>query len=107
NYVDPYFSATSLHFSDLFERYGHPIIVLNLIKSKEKTPREGILLPEFRDAVTYLNTHLPEEMKMVYVEWDMARANKSDDAQEVVACLERIAEDVSLLTVPQTIDLSV
>ncbi|KAJ3287826.1 phosphatidylinositol-3,5-bisphosphate 5-phosphatase [Rhizoclosmatium sp. JEL0117] len=93
NYVDPYFSATSLHFSNLFERYGHPIIVLNLIKSKEKTPREGILLPEFRDSVTYLNTHLPEEMKMVYVEWDMARANKSDDAQEVVACLERIAED--------------
>ncbi|KAJ3012423.1 UNVERIFIED_CONTAM: phosphatidylinositol-3,5-bisphosphate 5-phosphatase [Siphonaria sp. JEL0065] len=93
NYIDPYHSATALHFSNLFERYGTPLIILNLIKSKEKTPREGILLPEFRDSVTYLNTHLPEDMKMRYVEWDMARANKSDDPLEVVGILERIAEE--------------
>ncbi|KAJ3063072.1 phosphatidylinositol-3,5-bisphosphate 5-phosphatase, partial [Podochytrium sp. JEL0797] len=93
NYVDPYFSATALHFSNLFSRYGHPLIILNLIKSKEKTPREGLLLPEFREAVTYLNAHLPKDMKMQYIEWDMARANKSDDPQEVVAILGSIAEE--------------
>ncbi|KAI9330399.1 SacI homology domain-containing protein [Obelidium mucronatum] len=94
NCVDPYHTATSLHFSNMFERYGTPLIVLNLIKFKEKTPREGILLPEFRDSIAYLNTHLPDHMKMRYVEWDMARANKSDDPQEVVEMLEAIAEEV-------------
>ena len=44
--VDPFFSAAALHFDNLFERYGAPIIVLNLIKSKEKSPRESVLLDE-------------------------------------------------------------
>ena len=29
---DPTYEATRLHFEDLAERYGNPIIVLNLIK---------------------------------------------------------------------------
>lgn len=29
---DPTYQATKLHFEDLAERYGNPIIVLNLIK---------------------------------------------------------------------------
>lgn len=29
---DPTYEATRLHFEDLVERYGNPIIVLNLIK---------------------------------------------------------------------------
>ncbi|KAJ3090387.1 phosphatidylinositol-3,5-bisphosphate 5-phosphatase, partial [Physocladia obscura] len=95
NYVDPFFSATALHFSDMFSRYGTPLIILNLIKAKEKTPREGILLPEFRNAVAYLNAHLPQDTasQIQYIEWDMARANKSDDPNEVVSILERIAAD--------------
>lgn len=32
--VDPFYSAAALHFDDLFERYGAPIYVLNLIKVK-------------------------------------------------------------------------
>jgi hypothetical protein len=32
NLVDPFFSAAALHFDDLFQRYGAPCIVLNLVK---------------------------------------------------------------------------
>jgi len=34
NLVDPFYSAAALHFNDLFERYGAPIYVLNLVKVK-------------------------------------------------------------------------
>lgn len=32
NLVDPFYSAAALHFDNLFERYGAPIFVLNLVK---------------------------------------------------------------------------
>jgi hypothetical protein len=30
--ADPYYVAAGKHFENLFERYGAPIIILNLIK---------------------------------------------------------------------------
>lgn len=32
NLVDPFYGAAGLHFDNLFERYGAPIYVLNLVK---------------------------------------------------------------------------
>ena len=32
NVVDPFYSAAAQHFDNLFERYGAPVYVLNLIK---------------------------------------------------------------------------
>lgn len=32
NLLDPFYGATALHFDNLFERYGSPIYVLNLVK---------------------------------------------------------------------------
>lgn len=90
--VDPYYSAAALHFDDLFARYGCPIIILNLIKSKEKTPRETKLLHAFGECVSYLNQFLPPEKKMIYIAWDMSRASKSHD-QDVIGVLEDIAEE--------------
>ena len=40
---------------DLSARYGKPIIVLNLVKSAEKRPRESILQAELARAVAYIN----------------------------------------------------
>jgi hypothetical protein len=88
---DPYYSACAKHFNQLFRRYGTPIIVLNLVKSKEKIPRESILLDEFTNAIKYLNQSLPQEHKVKYVAWDMARASKTD--QDVIGHLERLAEE--------------
>lgn len=94
NLVDPFFSAAALHFDDLFQRYGAPIIVLNLVKasiipsilrkpfrlifhqSRERTPRESLLLKEFTQAINYLNQFLPVDKKIRYIAWDMSRASK-------------------------------
>lgn len=93
NLVDPFFSAAALHFDNLFERYGAPIHVLNLVKSRERTPRESILLNEYTNAVTYLNQSLPEGKKIIYKAWDMSRASKSRD-QDVIGTLEMIAKGI-------------
>ncbi|KAI8849108.1 SacI homology domain-containing protein [Chytridium lagenaria] len=90
---DPYFSAAALHFDNMFQRYGAPIIVLNLIKAKEKTPRESVLLDDFSQMIEYLNQFLRHEMKIRYIAWDMARASKSE-TQDVIGILEDLAEEV-------------
>ncbi|KAL2366965.1 hypothetical protein RJZ56_000052 [Blastomyces dermatitidis] len=93
NLVDPFYSAAALHFNNLFERYGAPVYVLNLIKARERVPRESKLLTEFTNAITYLNQFLPEDKKILYKAWDMSRASKSRD-QDVIGTLEDIAEDI-------------
>jgi hypothetical protein len=93
NLVDPFYSAAALHFDNLFERYGAPVYVLNLVKSRERTPRESKLLKEFTNAVTYLNQFLPADKKLIYKAWDMSRAAKSRD-QDVIETLESIAGDI-------------
>ncbi|KAI8058923.1 SacI homology domain-containing protein [Gilbertella persicaria] len=92
NVVDPFFSAAALHFENLFQRYGTPCIVLNLIKQKEKTKRESILGKEFAECISYLNQFLPNDKQIKYVAWDMSRASKSHD-QDVIGFLEKIADD--------------
>lgn len=42
-------------WQDVSARYGHPVVVLNLVKSAEKRPRETILRKEFAIAIAYIN----------------------------------------------------
>ncbi|MCJ1439365.1 phosphatidylinositol-3,5-bisphosphate 5-phosphatase [Xylographa pallens] len=93
NLIDPFYGAAALHFDNLFERYGSPVFVLNLVKARERTPRESILLKEYTKAIEYLNQFLPDEKKILYKAWDMSRASKSRD-QDVIGTLESIAEEV-------------
>ncbi|KAL2011287.1 hypothetical protein VTN00DRAFT_4005 [Thermoascus crustaceus] len=93
NLVDPFYSAAALHFNNLFERYGAPIYALNLVKSRERTPRESKLLKEYTNAINYLNQFLPEDKKIIYKAWDMSRASKSRD-QDVIGTLEDIAGNI-------------
>ncbi|MCJ1396760.1 phosphatidylinositol-3,5-bisphosphate 5-phosphatase [Xylographa bjoerkii] len=95
NLVDPFYGAAALHFDNLFERYGSPVFVLNLVKleARERTPRESILLREYTKAIEYLNQFLPDGKKILYKAWDMSRASKSRD-QDVIGTLESIAEEV-------------
>ncbi len=97
NLVDPFYTAAALHFDNLFERYGSPIYVLNLIKAKERTPRESKLLVEYTNAINYLNQFLPREHRIIHKAWDMSRAAKSRD-QNVIGTLESIAESVVTTT---------
>ena len=43
NLVDPFYSAAALHFDNLFERYGAPIFVLNLVKVRSLRRSQLIL----------------------------------------------------------------
>ncbi|KAH7882226.1 SacI homology domain-containing protein [Phlebopus sp. FC_14] len=95
--VDPFYTAASRHFNDLFARYGAPITILNLIKRREPLPRESKLLDEYTQCVRYLNQFLPEDKKMVYRAWDMSRAYK-EKTQDVIGYLEDLAEESIQLT---------
>ncbi|XP_060172955.1 phosphoinositide phosphatase SAC2-like [Lycium barbarum] len=65
------FEATKLHFEDLVQRYGNPIIILNLIKTHEKRPREMILRAEFANAIEFINKDLPEDDRLRFLHWDI------------------------------------
>ncbi|KAL8372428.1 hypothetical protein RB595_001975 [Gaeumannomyces hyphopodioides] len=97
NLIDPFYTSAALHFDNLFERYGAPIYALNLVKSRERTPRESKLLDEYTKAIAYLNQFLPEDKRIFHKAWDMSRAAKSRD-QDVIGILEGIAEDVVTTT---------
>ncbi|WWD20149.1 hypothetical protein CI109_104625 [Kwoniella shandongensis] len=89
---DPFYTPAAKHFDDLLGRYGAPIFILNLIKSRETVPRESKLLFEYGQCVEYLNQFLPEGKKMRYIAWDMAQAAKSGH-QDVMGVLEDVCEE--------------
>jgi hypothetical protein len=91
NLIDPFYTPAAMHFNNLFERYGSRIYVLNLIKQRERTPRESKLLAEYRKALDFLNQPLPDEHKILYRAFDMSRAAKTR-GQDVIGTLEGIAE---------------
>ncbi|GBE87131.1 Polyphosphoinositide phosphatase [Sparassis crispa] len=95
--MDPFYTAASRHFDDLFSRYGTPIMILNLIKKREPQPRESKLLDEYTQCVRYLNQFLPSDKRMVYRAWDMSRAYK-EKTQDVIGYLEDIAEESIQMT---------
>ncbi|KAJ2606339.1 phosphatidylinositol-3,5-bisphosphate 5-phosphatase [Coemansia sp. RSA 1285] len=97
NVHDPYFVEAGRHFDNLFHRYGTPIIVLNLIKTKERAKRESTLGEEFSEGLHYLNQFLPRGKKIRYLAWDMSRAKKNRQ-EDVLAILEVIAEETLTLT---------
>ncbi|EIW71658.1 hypothetical protein TREMEDRAFT_27142 [Tremella mesenterica DSM 1558] len=89
---DPFYTPAAKHFDDLLGRYGAPIYILNLVKSRESVPRESKLLYEYGQCVQYLNQFLPEGKKMVYIAWDMAQATKNGH-QDIMGVLEDICEE--------------
>lgn len=91
NLSDPFYQSSSLHFDDLFRRYGSPIIILNLIKTKEKQPRELRLNVHFNDCITYLNQFLLEEHKLQYYGFDMSKNSRKN--RDVIEPLQKIASD--------------
>ncbi|KAF8191450.1 polyphosphoinositide phosphatase [Mycena galopus ATCC 62051] len=95
--VDPFYTAASRHFDDLFKRYGAPIMILNLIKKREPVARESKLLDEYTQCVKYLNQFLPRDKRMEYRPWDMSRAYK-EKTQDVISILEDIAEESLQMT---------
>ena len=75
---DPFVETAGAHFNELLRRYGSPVIILNLVKRREKKKQEKLLSDELSSAVKYLNQFLPPEHVIQYKTFDMARKNKSN-----------------------------
>ncbi|EGW30612.1 uncharacterized protein SPAPADRAFT_73292 [Spathaspora passalidarum NRRL Y-27907] len=90
NLIDPYYQSSAKHFNNLFHRYGSPIIILNLIKQKERQPRESKLNVHFMNCIRYLDQFLPEEHKLQYYSFDMSKHSKKN--LDVITPLQRIAQ---------------
>ncbi|KAL0277006.1 UNVERIFIED_CONTAM: hypothetical protein PYX00_004440 [Menopon gallinae] len=88
---DPYGETSGKHFNQLLKRYGSPIVILNLVKKREKKKQESALSKEYNAYVRYLNQFLPPRHVIKYVSFDMARMNKLKD-ENVIQSLTVIAK---------------
>lgn len=94
---DQNYEATRLHFENLTNRYGNPIIILNLIKTNEKRPRESILRTEFANAIECINRDLPEQNRLKFLHWDLHKHSRSK-ATNVLLLLGKVAAYALTLT---------
>lgn len=94
---DQTYQATRLHFENLAKRYGNPIIILNLIKTHEKRPRESILRAEFANAIEFINRDLSEESHLKFLHWDLNKHSRSKDTN-ILLTLGKLAAYALTLT---------
>ncbi|XP_058781494.1 phosphoinositide phosphatase SAC2-like [Vicia villosa] len=97
SHKDAKFEATKLHFENLVKRYGNPIIILNLIKTHEKRPRETILRTEFVNAVKSINQNLKEDECLRFLHLDLHRQSRRK-ATNVLVQLGKVAASALQLT---------
>lgn len=77
NRVDPTYRATQAHFEDLLQRYGSPVVVLDLVKQSEKREREVRVGNEYRHAIDYINTSIDDDNhKIRYCALDYSHVSK-------------------------------
>ncbi|AQK82867.1 Phosphoinositide phosphatase SAC2 [Zea mays] len=93
---DKNYEATRLHFENLRKRYGNPIIILNLIKTREKRPREIILRREFDRAIKIINSGLPGEDHLRYLHWDLHKNSQSKSTNALQVLLKVAFEALNL-----------
>ncbi|KAM1155916.1 hypothetical protein ACFX11_027029 [Malus domestica] len=94
---DQNYEATRLHFENLVKRYGNPIIILNLIKTQEKRPRESILRTEFANAIDFINKDLSDENRLKFLHWDLHKHPRSK-ATDALLLLGKVATYALTLT---------
>ncbi|KAL9247246.1 hypothetical protein vseg_020698 [Gypsophila vaccaria] len=87
---DPSYEATQRHFENLVDRYGNPIFILNLIKTKEKKPRESVLHAEFVKAVATINKGLDIHNRLKFRTVDLTRLFRLKGAK-VLMLLSKVA----------------
>ncbi|XP_062228336.1 phosphoinositide phosphatase SAC2-like [Phragmites australis] len=94
---DKNYEATRLHFENLRRRYGNPIIILNLIKTREKRPRESILRREFDRAIRIINNGLSGENHLRFLHWDLHK-NSQRKSTNALLVLSKVAFEALNLT---------
>ncbi|ORC88754.1 putative synaptojanin (N-terminal domain), putative,inositol/phosphatidylinositol phosphatase [Trypanosoma theileri] len=83
---DLYYTDTQKHFQELIEDYGVPIIIVNLLRQREKRPRESILGNEYRKAVAtlmgYTRDNSTEKRKVTDSESEKVMNVKEENKRE-------------------------
>jgi hypothetical protein len=75
---DPTHAPARRHIAALFERYGAPLLVLNLVKKREKgAARESAIGREWSRAAAALNKELPPDVRMQYLSIDYTAVVKT------------------------------
>jgi hypothetical protein len=80
--VEPHALTTAAHFRDLRRKYGHPIIVMNLVKRREKRHFENVLHEQFLKNVRYLNQFRKPGKCIDYICFDVAKCNKTGQVMQ-------------------------
>lgn len=78
---DPLYRTFVQHIKLLFERYSAPIQVIDLVKTKEKHPRETLVYQLLHDSCQFVNKQLPMGMKLSYMHIDFADIAKKSRYQ--------------------------
>ncbi|KAK6914636.1 SAC domain, partial [Dillenia turbinata] len=94
---DRKYEATRVHFENLVKRYGNPIIILNLIKTRERKPRESILRAAFVNAIEFINRDLTEENRLRFLHWDLNKHSRNKGVN-VLSLLGKVAANAVNLT---------
>eukprot|EP00891_Asterochloris_glomerata_P001020 jgi/Astpho2/1020/e_gw1.00016.22.1_t len=100
---DPLYRATQLHFEDLGDRYGHPTVVLSLVKSAEKRPRETILRKEFNTAISYINQQRRPKEHISYIPWDFnyhAKQQGNHILADIAPVIQVALKGIGIFVVP-------
>ncbi|KAF7091477.1 hypothetical protein CFC21_094051 [Triticum aestivum] len=92
---DKNYEATKLHFENLRGRYGNPIIIFNLIKTRER--RESMLRREFDKAIRIINKLFSEENQLRFLHWDLHK-NSQGEPTNVLDVLLKVAFRALTLT---------
>ena len=78
---DPLYRTFVQHIKLLFERYSAPIQVIDLVKTKEKHPRETLVYQLLYDSCQFVNKQVPMGMKLSYMHIDFADIAKKSRYQ--------------------------
>lgn len=87
---DPYGVTPGKHYSRIMFQFGSPIIVLNLVKKREKRRHESILTADMTASIDYLNQFLGPLHRIKYHHFDMA---KKSHGGNVMGSLAKFAEN--------------
>ena len=90
--ASPFSTPAALHFASCFKRFGAPITCLNLVKKREKHPRESLLSVELEASIAYLNQFLPPEHHIRYIHKDMHHINRKKSVN-LIEILEKVVDD--------------
>eukprot|EP00921_Rhytidocystis_pertsovi_P001880 GHVQ01003210.1.p1 GENE.GHVQ01003210.1~~GHVQ01003210.1.p1 ORF type:complete len:628 (+),score=57.72 GHVQ01003210.1:1294-3177(+) len=100
--MDATFTATRKHFRDLFERYGSPVVSVNLMKlTNDGSSDEPDLGIKFAKAVQCLNQELPKELEILFESIDVKHAykRKNELPQLLLGMSERVVSKLGYLYV--------